>query len=94
MPAYKVKQHWHERFNADAANIWLRRTMADVPRPFLTPGYPWVPLLFIVGTAIGLTAIVWGEFMNNNYTPMYGLGIALAGFPVYYVWRRLNVVRG
>jgi DNA-binding transcriptional LysR family regulator len=30
LPAYKVKQHWHERFNADAANIWLRRTMADL----------------------------------------------------------------
>ena len=28
LPAYKVKQHWHERFNADAGNIWLRRTMA------------------------------------------------------------------
>jgi DNA-binding transcriptional LysR family regulator len=30
LPAYKVKQHWHERFNADAANIWLRRTVADL----------------------------------------------------------------
>lgn len=30
LPAYKVKQHWHERFNADAGSIWLRRTMADL----------------------------------------------------------------
>ncbi|HSW03080.1 LysR family transcriptional regulator [Aquabacterium sp.] len=30
LPAYKVKQHWHERFNADAGNVWLRRTMADL----------------------------------------------------------------
>jgi DNA-binding transcriptional LysR family regulator len=28
LPNYKVKQHWHERFNADAGNVWLRRTMA------------------------------------------------------------------
>jgi DNA-binding transcriptional LysR family regulator len=28
LPHYKVKQHWHERFNADAGNIWLRGTMA------------------------------------------------------------------
>ena len=28
LPAYKVKQHWHERFNLDAGNAWLRRTMA------------------------------------------------------------------
>jgi DNA-binding transcriptional LysR family regulator len=27
LPAYKVKQHWHERFNADAGNIWLRQAM-------------------------------------------------------------------
>jgi len=30
LPSYKVKQHWHERFNADVGNIWLRRTMADL----------------------------------------------------------------
>ena len=30
LPPYKVKQHWHERFNADAGNIWLRRTMAEL----------------------------------------------------------------
>jgi DNA-binding transcriptional LysR family regulator len=30
LPAYKVKQHWHERFNADPGNIWLRRTMMEL----------------------------------------------------------------
>lgn len=30
LPAYKVKQHWHERFNADAGNIWLRQTLAGL----------------------------------------------------------------
>ena len=30
LPPYRVKQHWHERFNADAGNIWLRRTMATL----------------------------------------------------------------
>ena len=27
LPAYKVKQHWHQRFNADDGSLWLRRTM-------------------------------------------------------------------
>jgi DNA-binding transcriptional LysR family regulator len=27
LPFYKVKQHWHERFNADPGNQWLRKTM-------------------------------------------------------------------
>ncbi len=30
LPTYKVKQHWHERFNRDAGNIWLRATMASL----------------------------------------------------------------
>ncbi len=30
LPSYKVKQHWHERFNLDAGNIWLRKTMVDL----------------------------------------------------------------
>jgi DNA-binding transcriptional LysR family regulator len=30
LPHYKVKQHWHERFNADTGSIWLRQTMAQL----------------------------------------------------------------
>ena len=30
LPSYKVKQHWHERFNADAGNSWMRKTMAEL----------------------------------------------------------------
>ena len=30
LPPYAVKQHWHERFHADAGNMWLRRTVAQL----------------------------------------------------------------
>lgn len=30
LPSYKVKQHWHERFNRDASSIWLRKTMFEL----------------------------------------------------------------
>ena len=30
LPPFAVKQHWHERFHADAGNVWLRRTMGDL----------------------------------------------------------------
>ncbi|MDB5992097.1 MAG: transcriptional regulator, LysR family [Herbaspirillum sp.] len=30
LPSFAVKQHWHERFHADAGNIWLRRTIAEL----------------------------------------------------------------
>ena len=30
LPIYKVKQHWHERFNTDPGNRWLRQTMMSL----------------------------------------------------------------
>jgi len=33
LPPYAVKQHWHERFHADAGNAWLRRTVAQLFGP-------------------------------------------------------------
>jgi DNA-binding transcriptional LysR family regulator len=33
LPSYKVKQHWHERFNEDAGNMWLRKTMVSLFSP-------------------------------------------------------------
>jgi len=89
LTTYFVVVEWAALIVSVAAVFVLRRSMADVPRPFRTPGYPWVPLTFVVGTALGLAAIVWGEFKNGNYTPIYGLLIALAGFPVYQLWKRL-----
>ena len=89
LTTYFVVVEWAALLVSVAAVFVLRRTMADVPRPFSTPGYPIVPLIFIVGTMVGLSAIVWGECVNGNYTPMYGLAIAAAGFPVYQIWKRL-----
>jgi DNA-binding transcriptional LysR family regulator len=30
LPSYKVKQHWHSRFNGDTGNAWLRATVAEL----------------------------------------------------------------
>lgn len=30
LPSYCVKQHWHDRFHADAGNVWLRRAIAEL----------------------------------------------------------------
>ena len=30
LPPFAVKQHWHERFHADAGNAWLRKTIAEL----------------------------------------------------------------
>jgi amino acid transporter len=88
LTTYFVVVEWAGLIFAVAAVFVLRRKMADAPRPFRTPAYPWVPLCFVLGTVIGVTAIVWGEIQAGNYSPMYGLCIAAAGFPVHHVWKR------
>jgi APA family basic amino acid/polyamine antiporter len=91
LTTYFVVVEWCALLFAVGAVLVLRRRLPDAPRPFRTPGYPWVPLLFLAGTSVGLVAIVRGELARAvpNYSPLWGLLIAAAGFPVYYVWRRL-----
>jgi APA family basic amino acid/polyamine antiporter len=90
LTTYFVVVEWCALLFAVAAVMVLRRKLPDVPRPFRTPVYPWVPLLFLAGTLVGLVAIVYGELARPvpNYSPLVGLAIAAAGFPVYYLWRR------
>jgi hypothetical protein len=30
MPSFEVRLHWHQRFNQDPANRWLRGVMAEL----------------------------------------------------------------
>jgi basic amino acid/polyamine antiporter, APA family len=87
LTTFFIVVQWAALIFAVAAIFILRRRMPDAPRPFRTPGYPWVPLCFAVGTLVGVSAIVWGEIDAGNYSPVYGLAIAAAGFPVHHLWR-------
>jgi len=87
---YFVVVEWAALVFAVGAVFVLRRKMAERPRPFRTPAYPWVPLCFVCGTVVGVSAIVWGQIQVGNVSPVYGLGIAAAGFPVHYLWKRLK----
>ena len=93
LTTYFVVVEWLALLFGVGSVFVLRRRMPDAPRPFRTPLYPLVPLVFVVGTAAGLGAIVWGEWQKGNHSPVVGLLIAAAGFPVYAVYRRLVPVR-
>lgn len=90
LTTYFVVVEWAALVFAVGAVFVLRRKMPDAPRAYRTPGYPLVPLLFVIGTIAGLTAIVWGQINVGNYSPIYGLGIAAAGLPIYHLWQRLK----
>jgi amino acid transporter len=87
---YFVVVEWAALIFSVSAVFVLRRKMPETPRPFRTPGYPLVPLVFVAGTVAGLSAIVWGQIQVKNFAPIYGLGIAAAGFPVHYLWKRVQ----
>jgi amino acid transporter len=90
LTTYFVVAEWSALLFAVGAVFVLRRKMPAAARPFRTPGYPWLPAVFLVGTSIGLAAIVWGEIAQPtpNYSPVWGLLIAAAGFPAHALWRR------
>jgi amino acid transporter len=90
LTTYFVVVEWAALIFAVGALFVLRRTMATAPRPFRSPGYPLLPFFFIVGTIAGVSAIVWGEIQVRNFSPIYGLAIAAAGFPVHHLWKRLK----
>ena len=68
---------------AVAAVMVLRRRRPDLVRPYRTPGYPFVPLVFIAGTLL----VVGTALMERPVTTLVGIGLTLLGVPLY-LWRR------
>ncbi|MGZ5219682.1 MAG: APC family permease [Chitinophagaceae bacterium] len=59
----------------------LRKKRPDAERPYKAFAYPFMPALYIV---LGLTFCVFLIIFKPAYT-LWGLGIVLAGIPVYYI---------
>lgn len=67
----------------------LRRRRPELERPFRTPGYPLVPLFFLLATVgIFVNAIV-----EHPLSSIVNFGILGAGIPVYYLWRMVATAR-
>src|SRR5258706_5070339 len=62
----------------------LRRKRPDADRPYKAPGYPFIPLLYIVAA----TAIMFVLLLYQTQTAGRGLVIVLIGVPVYLIWSR------
>ena len=68
---------------AVAAVMVLRRRSPELVRPYRTPGYPLVPLVFIAGTL----AVVGSALWEHPGTTLAGIGLTLLGVPVYLIRR-------
>ncbi len=61
----------------------LRAKRPDLPRPVRAPGYPWLPVLYVLATGFICVDLLIKK-------PVYtwpGLIIVALGVPVYYLWR-------
>ena len=70
-----------------AAVFAYRRKCPDLPRPYLVPGYPWTPLLFVLAAA----ALVLNVIVSTPRNASIGLGIVALGLPAYFLWKRRKV---
>ena len=66
------------------AVIILRKKKPDMDRPYKTPAYPWIPIIFIF-FAIALTI---NTIMEAPRDAAIGSGIIIAGLPLYYYWKK------
>ena len=66
--------------------IVLRRTRPRLLRPYRTPGYPFVPLIFACGTVW----VVGNALIERPVTTLAGIGLTLLGVPIYVVWQRVS----
>jgi APA family basic amino acid/polyamine antiporter len=67
-----------------AAVIVLRRKQPALPRPYRTLGYPFVPLLFIIGAVI----LIVSTAIERPRESGMGICLILAGLPFYFYWKR------
>jgi APA family basic amino acid/polyamine antiporter len=66
------------------AVIILRRKLPELERPYKTPLYPWIPIIFIL-FAVFLTI---NTVMEAPRDAAIGAGIILLGLPFYYYWNK------
>ena len=66
------------------AVVILRRKAADAARPYRTPGYPFVPAIYIAIAAL----LVFDLVYLAPQTSGIGFLLVLTGLPVFFAWRR------
>ncbi len=67
-----------------AAVFILRKKMPDAPRPYKVPGYPYVPIVFIIVA----TWFVLNTIVQQTADSMVGLLLVAAGIPFYLYWKK------
>jgi APA family basic amino acid/polyamine antiporter len=62
----------------------LRKREPDLPRPYRCRGYPYTPVLLL----IGCVAFLAGNIMSDMKSSLYALGLIMLSYPAYRIARR------
>lgn len=71
-------------FGLTVAGLFLLRRSSGAPAGFRTPGYPWVPALFVAVAA----AVVYSVVREAPMRAAAGAGLLLVGVPVFFLFKR------
>ena len=84
---YVIFTGWMFYGAAVLAVLVLRRRAPDLERPYRVLGYPVLPVAF----AVAALAIVVNTLKTTPREALIGVGLVLAGIPIYWFWRRRAV---
>jgi basic amino acid/polyamine antiporter, APA family len=62
----------------------FRRTLRDTPRAYRAPGYPFIPVVFLLATA----ALIINTFIATPRQAVYAAVTLILGLPFYRYWAR------
>ena len=79
-----IFSEWLFYMIAGSTIFTFRRREPDAPRPYRVWGYPWVPILFVVASAI----LLYYTFTDNARNSALGIALILAGVPIFLVFAR------
>ncbi len=84
LSSYTVLSAWIFYSLSVLGVLVLRRTMPNLPRPYRMWGYPWTLWMFLAVSAWFLL----DALVTQTGTSLIALGVALAGIPFYFIWRK------
>jgi amino acid transporter len=67
-----------------AAVVVLRKKRPDLPRPYRTAGYPFVPILFVLAAII----LIFSTAVQRPRESAMGIGVIVIGLPFYFHWKK------
>lgn len=65
----------------------LRKKYPELPRPYRTWGYPWLPVIFI----FALIILLVNTLVSKPVESFAGIGIIALGFPAYLYWKKKDL---